>query len=215
MDMKSLLLAAALLAAPAVAQTQETAPGPATPAPPPQPAPNPALPHVILTTSEGPILVELEKDKAPITSANFLKYVDQKRLDGTTIYRVVKSAPGFGFIQGGVNNDPKRVLPPIAHEPTTKTGLTHVDGALSMPRLAPGTARGEFFITVSAIPSMDADPKLPGDNQGYAVFGHVISGMDIVRHMLDEPTSPTKGEGAMRGQMLMAPVKILTARRSN
>ena len=82
-----------------------------------------------------------------------------------------------------------------------------------MARNAPGTADASFFITVGAIPSMDADPKQLGDNLGFAVFGHVTEGMDIVRHILQEPTSPTEGEGVMKGQMLVQPVRILSARR--
>ena len=82
-----------------------------------------------------------------------------------------------------------------------------------MARNAPGTADASFFITVGAIPSMDADPKQSGDNLGFAVFGHVAQGMDIVRHILQEPTSPTEGEGVMKGQMLVQPVRILSARR--
>lgn len=195
-------------------QTPSAPSPPAAPPPPPvAAAPRPAVVHVSLVTSEGPILFELEKERAPITTANFLKYVDQKRLDGVTIYRAVNVAPGFGLIQGGVRNDPKRVLPNIAHEPTTKTGLSHVDGAISMPRAAPGTASGDFFITVGDLTSMDADPTKPGDNQGFAVFGHVAEGMDVVRKILAAPTSPTAGPAAMKGQMLLVPVKIVSARR--
>jgi peptidyl-prolyl cis-trans isomerase A (cyclophilin A) len=190
------------------------APALAQPVPAPVPAPKPATVRVSLQTSEGPIVLELEKERAPVTTANFLRYVDQKRLDGATFYRAAKVAEGYGLIQGGQRNDPKRLFPPIAHEPTTKTGLSHVDGAISMARAAPGTASGDFFITIGDIPSMDADPTQPGDNQGFAVFGRVVEGMDIVRRILDAPTSPTEGEGAMKGQMLTAPIKIVAARRA-
>lgn len=177
--------------------------------------PKPATVKVTLTTSEGPIVLELEKERAPVTTANFLRYVDGKRLDGTVFYRATKVADGYGLVQGGLRNDPERLLPPIAHEPTSQTGLSHVDGAISMARSTPGSATGDFFITLGAIPSMDADPKQPGDNLGFAVFGHVTEGMDVVRRILDAPTSPTEGEGAMKGQMLAAPVKIVTARRAD
>jgi peptidyl-prolyl cis-trans isomerase A (cyclophilin A) len=183
--------------------------------PPAPPAPEPATVRVTLLTSLGPIVLALESERAPITTANFLRYVDQKRLDGVTFYRASKVQPGFGLIQGGVRNDPKRVLKPIAHEPTSKTGLSHTDGTISMARAAPGTATMDFFITVGAMPSMDADPTKPGDNLGFAAFGHVIEGMDVVRAILDSPTSPTEGEGVMKGQMLAPPVRIVTARRSN
>ena len=172
-----------------------------------------ALVNVRLETTEGPIVVALEQGRAPITTANFLRYVDDKRFDGISFYRAVNVAPGFGLIQGGLRGDARKLLPPIKHEPTTVTGLSHIDGAISMARNAPGTADASFFITVGAIPSMDADPKQSGDNLGFAVFGHVAQGMDIVRHILQEPTSPTEGEGVMKGQMLVQPVRILSARR--
>jgi peptidyl-prolyl cis-trans isomerase A (cyclophilin A) len=169
---------------------------------------------VVLTTSEGPITLALEKDRAPKTTANFLRYVDQKRLDGTTFYRAMKLGEGIGLIQGGINGDPKRALPPIAHEPTTMTGLKHDDATISLARLAPGTGRGDFFLTVGAIPYLDADPARSGDNAGYAAFGHVVEGMDVVRRILSAPTSPNAPVAAMKGQMLAAPIRILTVRRS-
>jgi peptidyl-prolyl cis-trans isomerase A (cyclophilin A) len=175
--------------------------------------PAPGTTRVQLTTSEGPILIDLETSKAPVTAGNFLRYVDAHRLDGRSFYRATKVAPGYGLIQGGVNNDPKLQFKAIAHEPTSQTGLTHTDGTISMARNAPGTANSEFFITVGALPSMDADPKQPGDNLGFAAFGHVVSGMEIVRHILDEPTSPTKGVGVLKGQYLADPVKIVSAKR--
>lgn len=175
--------------------------------------PQQAATKVRLETTEGPIVVALEQTRAPITTANFLRYVDEKRFDGITFYRAVNVAPGFGLIQGGIRGDIRQFLPPIAHEPTTTTGLSHTDGAISMARNAPGTADASFFITVGNLTSMDADPKQAGDNLGFAVFGHVVEGMDIVRHILQEPTSPTEGEGIMKGQMLAEPVKIVSARR--
>jgi peptidyl-prolyl cis-trans isomerase A (cyclophilin A) len=177
------------------------------------PAPRPATVRVSLETSEGAIVLELEAERAPITTANFLRYVEGKRLDGIAIYRATKVAENFGLIQGGVRGDPKRVLPSIAHEPTSVTGLSHVDGTISMARAAPGSANGDFFITIGDMPSLDADPSQPGDNLGFAAFGHVAEGMDVVRRILDSPTSPTEGEGAMKGQILAVPVRILAARR--
>ena len=181
--------------------------------------PTPALPkpsnvQVAITTTAGLILIELDRIHAPITAGNFLKYVDQKRFDGVSFYRRVQTpgVPDKGFIQGGTT-DPKRVLPPIAHEPTTLTGLSHVDGALSAPRWAPGTARGDFTIIAGDAKWMDANPAAPGDNLGYAVFGRVIGGMDVIQKILVAPVSQSKGEGVMRGQMLEPQVKIITARR--
>ncbi|MEA1013672.1 peptidylprolyl isomerase [Sphingosinicella sp. LY1275] len=188
------------------AQAQE--PAPAT-------APQPAVVRVVLETAEGPIVLALEKERAPVTTANFLRYVDGKRLDGVAFYRATPIGQGYGLIQGGVRNDPKRVLPPIAHEPTSQTGLSHVDGAISMARAAPGSANADFFITVGDLVSMDADPKQPGDNQGFAVFGRVVEGMEVVRRILAAPTSPTAGEGAMKGQMLAPPIPIVGARRAD
>jgi peptidyl-prolyl cis-trans isomerase A (cyclophilin A) len=214
---RNLLLVALLgfAAVPALAQPDVApAPGQAE-AQAPATAPRPATVRVSLQTSEGPIVLELEKERAPVTTANFLRYIDQKRLDGTSFYRATKVAEGYGLIQGGLRNDPKRLLPPITHEPTSVTGLSHIDGAISMARAAPGSATADFFITIGAIPSMNANPAQPGDNLGFAAFGHVVEGMDVVRRILDAPTSPIEGEGAMKGQMIAAPVRIIAARRAD
>jgi peptidyl-prolyl cis-trans isomerase A (cyclophilin A) len=202
---RTLLAAALLLPLPALAQE--------APPPAPTPAPKPATQKVALDTSFGRIVLELETERAPITARNFLRYADQKRLDGIAFYRTVKVADKFGFIQFGIDNDPKRILPPIKHEPTTQTGVKHVNGAISTARLAPGTARGEFTISVGDQPSLDADPSKPGDNLGYAAFGKVVEGMDVVWKILDAPTSPTAGEGVMRGQMLSPKIRILKVTR--
>ena len=180
----------------------------AVPAPPPPP---PATVRVALTTPQGRIVLELEKERAPITTANFLRYVDQKRFDGITFYRTVKVQPNYGFVQFGVQNAPKRVLPPIKHEPTTLTGIHHTDGAISMARFAPGTAQGDFTISVGDQTfSLDADPSKPGDNLGYAAFGHVVEGMDVVHRILDAPTA---AGGHFKGEQIAAPIVITTARR--
>jgi peptidyl-prolyl cis-trans isomerase A (cyclophilin A) len=173
--------------------------------------------RVALETGAGPIVLALATDKAPITTANFLRYVDEKRWDGGAFYRAMKltPAPPTGLIQGGLQNDPSKVLPPIAHESTTLTGLRHTDGVISMARYDPGTAASEFFICVGDQPSLDADPSQSGDNQGFAAFGKVVEGMDAVRKILLSPTSPTKGEGFMKGQMLDPVIPILTARRAS
>lgn len=213
--MNQLIASLALLAlagAPAFAQTAAPS-APPEPAPAVAPAPKPATVRVSLQTGAGPILLELEKERAPITTANFLRYVDQKRLDGGTFYRAMKLTPDgtYGLIQGGA--DAKKLLPPIAHEPTTKTGLSHTDGAVSMARGALGSARSDFFISIGELTSLDADPSKPGDNQGFAVFGRVVEGMDVVRRIMAAPTSATKGEGVMKGQMIAAPIPIASARR--
>jgi peptidyl-prolyl cis-trans isomerase A (cyclophilin A) len=82
-----------------------------------------------------------------------------------------------------------------------------------MARYAPGSAQGDFFITVGDLKSMDADPARSGDNAGFAVFGRVVEGMDVVRRILASPTSPTEGEGVMKGQMLAPRIPIISARR--
>lgn len=191
-----LLLAALLCLTPAAGQT---------------PAATPDV-RVALDTSAGRIVVAVHLGQAPVTAANFLGYVDQKRFDGTQFYRGVGTAD-YGFVQGGTQNDPKRIMPPIKHEPTSQTGLTHDDGALSMARYAPGSATGDFFIVLGKMPGMDAHPEATGDNQGFAVFAHVVDGMDVVKAILAAPKSPIAGEGVMKGQMLEQPVKIVTARR--
>jgi peptidyl-prolyl cis-trans isomerase A (cyclophilin A) len=204
-------LALVLASVTAHAQTSPSS-VPAVTAPTP---PKYATVRVILTTSLGPITLELEKQRAPITTANFLRYVDQKRFDGMFFYRRSRPEgyPDIGFIQGGTANDAKRTLPPIAHESTTKTGLTHDAGTITMARLAPGTARGDFVIALSALHYLDANPAAPGDNLGDAAFGHVIDGMEIVRQIHAAPTSPTAGLGVMKGEMLQPKIRIITARR--
>jgi len=181
--------------------------------PPPPAAPGPVTVRVELTTSLGLVAIAVETERAPITAANFLRYVRDKRLDGTSFYRALSfpGAPGLGLIQGGVRGDPKRSLKPIAHEPTSRTGILHTDGTVSMARAAPGTATGDFFIILGPIPSLDAQA---GGDPGFAAFGHVVEGMDVVRRILAAPVSATAGEGAIKGQMLVAPVKIVTARRA-
>ena len=192
------------LAAPAVAQDA------------PPPAPQTQL--VVLETALGDITLALETERAPVTAANFLRYVDQHRFDGTVFYRAMRLDWGEqpnGLVQAGTQNDPKRILPPIAHEPTTQTGLSHKAGAISMARFAPGTATGDFSIMVSDQPALDADPNGATDDAraGFAVFGHVVSGMDVVRQIFEQPTDPDKGEGWLKGQMLVQPVTITRAHR--
>ncbi|MFM6854721.1 MAG: peptidylprolyl isomerase, partial [Sphingopyxis sp.] len=119
------------------------------------------------------------------------------------------------LIQAGTRGAPAITFPAIAHEPTTRTGLTHMDGAISFARAAPGTANGDFFITIGALSSLDAQPAgSGGDPDGFAVFGRIVAGMDVVRTILAMPTSATGGPAVMRGQMLAAPVRITTARRT-
>ncbi|WP_347303864.1 peptidylprolyl isomerase [Croceibacterium sp. TMG7-5b_MA50] len=182
------------------------------------PATVPELTEVVLQTTMGPITVALETERAPVTANNFLAYVDGKKLDGTVFYRAMRLDWGdqpSGLIQGGTQNDPKRILPPIAHERTSDTGVLHTEGAISMARMEPGSATGDFSITVSPQPGLDADPASTDADlrEGYAAFGHVTAGMDVVRAIFHAPVDPDKGEGWMKGQMLAEPVRIVTARR--
>jgi peptidyl-prolyl cis-trans isomerase A (cyclophilin A) len=200
---RALVLLAIAFASAAVAQT--------APAPPPVAAPA-DLVRVTLTTSEGPIVLELDRGHAPVTVRNFLHYVDTKRLDGAAFYRSMRLGDGgaLGLVQFGTRNDPKRTFPPIAHEPTSQTGLSHTDGAISMAMLKPGTASGDFFVVVGNLTTMDATATDPG----YAAFGRVVEGMELIHTIHTAPTSPTLGEGVMKGQMLAPVIKIVTARRA-
>lgn len=178
-----------------------------------RPAPLPDVVRVRLETEAGPILLALDARRAPVTAANFVRYVDEKRFDGTFFYRAArtKGASGRGFVQGGIRHSARRAFPPIAHEPSGKTGLRHVDGTVSMARAAPAGAMGDFFIIVGgAMPAMDSKPGSPG----FAAFGRVEEGMDVVRNILAAPTVPNAGRGPMRGQMIEKPVRIVTARRN-
>ncbi|EGD59931.1 peptidyl-prolyl cis-trans isomerase, cyclophilin type [Novosphingobium nitrogenifigens DSM 19370] len=183
----------------------------------PAPIPLADTVRVALVTTAGTIELDLDGKHAPVTTANFLHYVDTKRFDGITFYRAMHLAWGDqpnGLIQAGVR-DTRKLFPPIAHEPTSQTGVLHKAGTISMARFAPGTATSDFSILISDMPALDADPKAtdPEAQAGFAAFGHVVSGMDVVRKIWDAPISPTLGEGVMKGQMLADPVRVLTARR--
>ena len=197
------LIAALAVAAPSVADRAFAA------------EPKPPV-RVSLTTTEGAIVLELYPDKAPITVANFLRYVDAHHFDGSSFYRANRPAgvTDFGLLQGGLQNDPRKLFKPIPHESTTKTGILHKDGVISMGRLAPGTATADFFICVGDQSYLDADPKAEGDNKGFAAFGRVVEGMDVVKKILAMPVSPTAGLGAMKGTMLKRSIPILKARRA-
>jgi peptidyl-prolyl cis-trans isomerase A (cyclophilin A) len=209
--MKHRFLAALMLAAlsaPAVTQT-------ATPDA-EAPAPKDDLVPVAIDTSLGRIVVALDRGRAPITTANFLHYVDTHRFDGQNFYRAMHMADGKGgdggLIQGGITTDARKLFPPIAHEPTTQTGLHNVAGAISMANAGAGTAKADFFILLSDMPGLDANGP-GGDATGFAAFGHVTEGMDVVKKIFDSPVSPTLGAGAMKGQMLDPKIRIIKAAR--
>lgn len=175
---------------------------------------------IVLETEMGDITIALETERAPITAGNFLRYVDEDRFDGTVFYRAMnldREPRPNGLLQGGTQWDPERVLPGIEHEPTTLTGLSHTDGALSMAMGEPGTANGDFSIMLGDQSGLDADPSSdnPTWQHGYAVFGYVVDGMDVVKAIHASPIDPDKGEGWMKGEMLADPVVILEARRAD
>ncbi len=187
-------------------------------APAPKPATLPDVVRVAMTTELGTITLDLDAKHAPVTTANFVRYVDQHRFDGIVFYRVMRLAWGEqpnGLIQAGTRGDPRRTLPGIAHEPTNVTGIRHTSGTISMARFAPGTAAGDFSILLSDMPGLDADPDATTEDgkAGFAAFGHVAEGMDVVRKIYGVPLSPTLGEGVMKGQMIEKPVRISGARR--
>ncbi len=182
-------------------------------------APTPSLDlglvRVVLKTGKGVIGIDLNVGKAPITARNFLHYVDARRFDHASFYRVshAPNDPAYGLVQGGVRGDPAKLFKPIAHESTALTGLTHKDGTISMARGKPGTANAEFFICVGDHPGFDAGGP-GGDADGFAAFGLVAEGMDVVAAIFAIPPSPTAGSGPLKGQMLVPPVPILSARRA-
>jgi peptidyl-prolyl cis-trans isomerase A (cyclophilin A) len=174
-----------------------------------------AKPRVAIQTDHGMIVVELESGKAPITCANFLRYVDAHKYDGGTFYRAsrTKGVKGAGSIQGG---PPARVrrYAPIAHESTRLTGIKHRTGTISMARNAPGSATCDFFICASPQPYLDAKPGAAnGDNEGFAAFGGVVQGLDIVKKILALKADGPAAYEAMKGQMLNPPVKIIAMKR--
>jgi peptidyl-prolyl cis-trans isomerase A (cyclophilin A) len=190
---------ALLLAVPAAAQSV-TQPSPA----PARAAPQEDLVRVALDTAQGRIVLALDRGRAPATTANFLRYVDAKRFDGIGFYRAMPYGQGSGLIQAGVTKDARLLVPPVAHEPPSQTGLKMEAGAIAMANVGPGTARSDFFILAGPITTF-------GDS--FAVFGRVVEGMDVVKAILASPVSPTKGLGSMKGQMLEPAVTIRSARR--
>lgn len=166
-------------------------------------------PQIVIETSLGEITAEIYPDDAPVTAGNFLKLVDGKMFDnGATFYRVTRddNQPNNEFkidvIQGGLRGYAE--TDPIPHETTKETGLSHVDGSLSMARSEPGTASSEFFICIGEQPELDFGGRRNPDGVGFAVFGRVTAGMDIVRKIQKQEDD---------GQYLTEPVEILSVRR--
>ncbi len=166
---------------------------------------NSSNPIVEIKTELGNIKVEIYKDKAPISADNFLKYVDKNLYRNTSFYRTVTmdNQPNnkikIEVIQGGLGDDENKMLPPIQHEPTNKTGILHKDGVISYARNEPGTETSEFFICVGDQPELDYGGKRNPDGQGFSAFGKVIEGMDVVRKIQSQPN---------KEQALTPPIKI-------
>lgn len=166
-------------------------------------------PTVVLTTPIGQITIELHAQQAPITCANFLRYVQESRYNQATFYRVVRldNQPNnevkIEVIQGGLGmDDHPQKLPPIPQETTQITGLKHLDGTLSMARLAPDSAHSEIFICINDQPELDFAGKRNPDGQGFAAFGQVVRGMEVVRMIQ---------QGATHEQQLKEPVPFTAA----
>ena len=167
---------------------------------------------ISMETELGPIQLELYPDRAPITVSNFLRYVDENRYEDFHFYRVVhmENQPDndvkIEVIQGGLGFDKHPMeLPTIIHETTDKTGIRHLNGTLSMARLEPGTASSEIFICINDQPELDFGGKRNPDGQGFAAFGKVISGMDVVRKIQLLPET---------NQMLDKVVKVNSIQRN-
>ena len=153
-----------------------------------------ANPKILIKTDLGDIKVEIYEKQAPITAANFLRYVDAGHFKDASFYRVVRmdnqptNTVKIKVIQGGLEfSSGKREFPPIEHETTAKTGILHKDGVISMARDAPGSATSEFFICVGDQPELDFGGKRNPDGQGFAAFGKVIDGMEVVKKTQEKP----------------------------
>ncbi|NND72096.1 MAG: peptidylprolyl isomerase [Rhodothermales bacterium] len=165
---------------------------------------------VEITTTIGSIVVLINHSAAPITSANFMRYVDESRFDSAQFYRTVTvdNQPNnqilIEVIQGGLGSAGSNRLAAISHETTRDTGLRHLDGTISMARSEPGSASSEFFICIGDQPELDFGGLRNPDGQGFAVFGQVISGMEVVQSIHASPRN---------GQSLTPPIEIVSVRR--
>ncbi len=180
-----------------------------------------------MKTASGPVVIELFPDKAPATVANFLRYVDAKKLDGSSFYRAVRlnnqrsGEIPIEVVQGGqyghelVGGTPMQTFEPVVHETTASSGLLHRHGAISMARAAPGSATSEFFISIHDNPALDEGGQRNPDGQGFAVFGQVRDGMKVVETIQSAATGESQDMdlGPMRGQLLDEQVTIESVRR--
>jgi len=152
-------------------------------------------PKVLISTEMGDIVVELFIDRAPVTAGHFFQYVSYGRFDSAYFYRAVRvdnqtNPVPIEVLQGGLEISARKdTLNPIRHENTHQTGIRHCEGTISMARLGLGTANSEFFICIGNQPSLDYGGKRNPDGQGFAAFGRVIEGMEIVKSIQKIPTS--------------------------
>jgi peptidyl-prolyl cis-trans isomerase A (cyclophilin A) len=168
--------------------------------------------RVLVRTELGDILLEVDTGRAPATSANFLRYIDAGHYDGGTFHRTVKmdnqpdSPVKIEVIQAGVNADrAKDGFPAIPIERTSVTGLRHTSGVISMARGQPDSATSGWFICINDQPSLDFGGMRNADGQGFAAFGRVIRGMDVVREIQRAPNTDA--------QKLTPPVRIIAVTR--
>lgn len=170
----------------------------------------PAPVRVLIETELGAIEIEIDTERAPITSANFLKYVDGGYYNGGRFHRTVKpdnqpdNTIRIEVIQAGPDPARKEGLPPIPLERTNVTGLRHLDGTISMARTAPDSATSDFFICIGDQPELDFGGRRNPDGQGFAAFGRVVKGMDVVRRIQQAPAEK---------QRLTPPIAIIAVRR--
>ena len=156
-----------------------------------------SAPRIRILTDSGAIIIVLAPDKAPITVANFLRYVDGHRYDGASFYRAVTLSnqlpaaqqPQIEVIQGGIDADSSKKFPPITHETNDRSSIRHTDGVISMARGAPGSASSEFFFVINDQPALDFGGRRNPDGQGFAAFGHVTEGMDVIRRIQHMPSA--------------------------
>tara|TARA_B110001454_G_scaffold212100_1_gene228506 strand:+ start:4685 stop:5305 length:621 start_codon:yes stop_codon:yes gene_type:complete len=173
--------------------------------------------NVTLQTTVGTIHIELYSEKAPISVANFLRYADDGYFNNTSFYRAVRyendnGSPKIEVIQGGIG-DGERAYPMIRHESTNISGLKHLDGTLSMSRGAVDTATSDFFICIGDQSGLDYGASRNSDGLGFAAFGRVTSGMDIVRKIHQMPSDKLTDNSYVKGQLINNPIIIKTIQR--
>jgi peptidyl-prolyl cis-trans isomerase A (cyclophilin A) len=168
--------------------------------------------EIIMSTTEGDIIIELDLENAPVSAGHFLLLVDDGHIDGATFYRTVSpendnGAPPISVIQGGLG-DAAEAFETIEHETTADTGVQHLDGVISMARSEPGTASTEFFICVGDQPALDFGAGRNADGQGFAAFGRVVEGMDVVRAIHESPSDAPVEFEYFKGQIYEEPIVI-------